>query len=167
MKQVARLMAFLLFVSLFLGGSEFGEATPPSPPFTINFEPVTFPTGSGPVDLRLQIRPIWDCDKATVTVASIKKLEYSGPMSWVAQFGDDTTHLAVLHVVVPPNDTSSIEIQVEAYGHWNHAFVYFVTTGDTVEVTPGNPRGHIKPPPPPKSDDPIRDTLTEEQLQTE
>ena len=176
MKRIGKTIGVMMVLIVAHGGICFCEATPAESsfvlvteksPFKISFEPVSHPKSSGPVDLQFQVRPLFDCDKATVTVASVHKLEYSGPMSWVAEFKDDSTYSTVFQVVIPPNDTSSIEVQVKGCGHWNHAFVYFVTTGDTVEVTPGNPRGYQGIPYTPKTNDPIRDTLTEKQLETE
>ncbi len=175
MKRIGKTIGVMMVLIVAHGGICFCEATPAESsfvltpirsPFKVKFEPVSHPTGSGPVDLRFQVKALFHCDKATVMVVSIDKLEYSGPMSWVAEFKDDSTYSTVFEVVIPPNDTSSIEIKVEGCGDRNQGPLYFVTTGDTVEVTHGKPRGYRGFPVGLKTNDPIRDTLTKEQLQT-
>ena len=177
MKRIGKTIPVMMVLIVAHGGICFCEATPAEssfvlislgPPIEMRLEPLSYPTSSGPVDILLQIRPLFDCDKATVTVASVDKLEYSGPMSWVAEFEEDSTYSTIFQVVIPPNDTSGIEVQVKGGPHGKHKFIYFITVGDSVEVKPVNLRSHRpKPSRPPETADPIRDTLTEEQLQTQ
>jgi len=173
MKKLGRTVSVIVVLILAHGSICFCEVTPAEssfvlttwkPPFKMKLEPVSHPNGSGPVDLRFRVSPIINCDRATVLITSIDKLEYSGPMSWVAELTGDTTYSTVFQVVIPSNDTSSIEVKANVCGHWHRGYLCFVTTGDTVKVTPGDPRSY-RPKPKPKSDEIIQDTLNEEQLQ--
>ena len=175
MSKIGKTISIIVMLILAHGGICFCEATPAESsvvlvpigsPFKVKFEPVSHPKSSGPVNLKFQVRSFLGCDKATVTIVSVNKLEYSGPISWVAEFKDDSTYSTVFQVVIPPNDTSSIKIKIEGCGDRNQGPLYFLTTGDTIVVTHGNPNRY-RPNPQPKSDEIRRDTLTEEQLQTE
>jgi hypothetical protein len=146
------------------------KATKSLPPFSITLEPVTLPQGNGPAELRLQIVPRFqpECD-VTITVTPLFNLTYTGEKTWVTKVKKDSPVSYTLKVIIPQKDTSGIEVMVDGGSCGRHyASNYFVTTGDTVEVTPGNPRYNPpKPHPQSKSDEIIRDTLTEEQLQAE
>ncbi|MDD4052259.1 MAG: hypothetical protein PHR28_10240 [candidate division Zixibacteria bacterium] len=68
--------------------------------------------------------------QVTVKVTTYGRLEYSGPIGWdIPTEGKDTISFN-LDVVVPPNDTSGIKVDI-----WHNADAqYFVTTGDTMEI---------------------------------
>ena len=142
-KKAMKTLSMMVVLILAHGSIYFSKATPAESSFVltplrssfkVEFGPTSHPAGSGPVDLQFQVRSLIGCDKATVTVASVDKLEYSGPMSWVAEFEEDSTYSTIFQVVIPPNDTSKIEIKVEGCGDQNQGPLYFVTTGDTIEV---------------------------------
>lgn len=101
------------------------------------------PTGPGPLTLRYLIILRVPLKQVTVKVTTYGGLEYSGPVNWNIPIEDKDTISFNLDVVVPPNDTSGIKIDI-----WHNADAqYFVTTGDTMEIYHSWPR----PPEPPYS----------------
>jgi len=118
--------------------------------------------------LEVSLRFELECDEVTITVTPLYNLVYIGERSWVATVKKDEPVSYILRVIIPPNDTSGIEIMVDGGGCGSHyASNHFVTTGDTVEVYPGNPRHRSGIPEISKTTDPIWDTLSDSQLQTE
>ncbi len=163
MKKVMQVLALMLVLSA------LGNAQKPLPPFSITLEPVTLPQGSGPAALRLLVVPRFQsqCD-VTITVTPLFNLTYIGEKTWVTKAKKDSAVFYTLKVIIPPEDTSGIEVMVDGGSCGRHyASNHFVTTGDTIEVYPGNPRHASGIPSPSRTNDPIRDILTEEQLQTE
>lgn len=133
------------------------------------FEPVPMPKGPGPVSFELSFTPIYKCDEVTVSIRKLLNLQYTGEREWTEHVEAGKWNRSILNASIPANDTSGIEVIIKCGRISTIAACYFVTTGDTLEFHRGNPRGYIGVPPPPSSNtnDPFKDTLTEEQLQTE
>jgi hypothetical protein len=111
-------------------------------PFTWVLEPKVHPHRAGPVDMMFSFVPTEHCagcNKATVTVTTKKGLEYLGPSSWTVQVDSANPYSTVLHIILPPNDTSSIHVRMQSGGLYAIADRYFVTTGDSVEFWKGYP----------------------------
>ncbi|HWR82973.1 MAG TPA: hypothetical protein VN285_06705 [Candidatus Deferrimicrobium sp.] len=81
--------------------------------------------------------------------------------------GGLSSYTTSFEMFIPNNDTTQlcITLQCDTFAYaFKH---FFVTTGDTVEYRRVDPRELPPPPRPAETDDPILDTLTEEQLQKE
>lgn len=102
-------------------------------------EPVSPPTGPGPITLRLTIKPHVQCDAVQVSTTTDGPLEYHGRKEWEfsTTAGQETSF--DLEVVVPPNDTCGLVVQVIC----NIPITiksYFVTTDTSVTVYPNSPQ---------------------------
>jgi hypothetical protein len=132
-----------------------------------SFEPVAMPKAAGPVALELAFTPKHECDEVKVKVSKIVNLEYTGDTAWVVPVEKGKWYRRTLNVSIPDGDTSGIEITMQCGRVPTTPACYFVTTGDTVEVYAGKPSHKPRRYSQPTTGDPIRDTLTLEQLQTE
>jgi len=169
MKKVGKTVgAALLFICATVG-VYFPHASAATNVHSVDctFDPVSMPKGAGPVMLELAFTPKHRCDEVTVKVTKLLNLGYTSDTAWVVQVEKEKWYRKTLNVSIAPNDTSGIELTLQCGRVPNEVACYFVTTGDTLEFYRGNPRGWHPLPPPRKTADPIWDTLTQEQLQTE
>lgn len=171
MKNVAKLIGSTFLVAVLSGFPDYCMATKPTlPPFYAAIEPVGTPTIGEPTELRMRVvvRGEVECKDVNVSVAPVGGLTYTGEKSWTAHVTVHAPAAYILTVVIPPNDTSGLDVTINGGGFClGFGAIYFVTTEDTVEVYAGRPthkRGLYSQS---ATNDPIRDTLTEEQLQTE
>lgn len=140
------------------------------------FAPVEMPKGAGPVSLDLAFMPmnrktgpetgVCYCKEAEVRVVTIDNLQYFGDTIWTVKADSGVWSDMIINVIIPPNDISGIRLMIKCGRILNPVAAYFVTTGDTVEFYPGKPSGHPRTPSARRRNDPIIDTITEEQLQT-
>ena len=144
---------------------------PRNDPFAHELKPTVHPRSAGPVDMAFSFAPeeqfCEGCDELRVTVITEGGLEFLGEKSWTVQADKDHPYSTVLHLNVPPDDTCSLWVRMQCCHIKQTIGCYFVTIGDSIEYWTGNPRSYHPPPPPSKTADPIWDTLTEAQLQTE
>lgn len=117
-------------------------ATMGTPLFNRHLEPVAgYRTGAA-ITLRLTLSPTYvKVDSVMVEVKEIGNLRYVGPKEWVIYAQDDSSFTKEFRVVIPNNDTSAVQFWVQWGNHPRpiECPYYFVTTGDTIEVTPGKP----------------------------
>jgi len=124
-------------------------------PFTCVLEPVVHPDSAGPVDMTFSFAPTEhcrDCDEVTMTVITKNGLKHLGPESWTVHVDSASPYSTVLHIILPPDDTSSLRIRIQSGGLFATAYAYFVTTGDSVEFWKGYPEGRYWDIPSPEPD---------------
>ncbi len=172
MKKAGKTTGLALLFAAVLGAVASSYATPPrNDVFTFKLEPTVRPRTAGPVDMAFSFAPeeqfCEGCDELRVTVITEGGLEFHGEKSWTVQADKDHPYSTILHINVPRDDTCTLKVKMQCCHITQTAVRYFVTTGDTIEYWKGNPRSYHPPPPPSKTNDPIRDTLTQEHLQAE
>ena len=177
MFKVIRMLTILSFAFSLCGMASFALASSrPVRTLEYTFKPVEMPKKAGPVKLELAFKrkqakskfekDVLDCDEVQIRIKKLHNLVYAGDTSWVMQIDSGKWYSAIFEVDIPPNDTSGIEVVVKCGRTSNPAAFYFVTTGDTIEFYKGKPSGYPPTPSAGRSNDPDRDTLTIEQLQT-
>ncbi len=130
--------------------------------------PVAMPDRAGPMTLKLSFTPTEECDHVTVTITKLWNIEYAGDTVWTVEVEKGKQYESALSVVIPPDDTCGMELNVKCGRIPNRLYAYFVTTGDTVLFQRGNPRYNRRPTPSAhENTDPDFDTMSVEQLQTE
>jgi len=135
--------------------------------FDCTLEPVSELTTDAPVTMKLTFTPAYPCgNKVAVTVTTLNYVQTFSENTWEVELQDDQPCSTTFQVSIPDDDTSSVHVTLECGRLRERIERVFVSTGDTVEYWIGRPR-HYGPHPPPPQSDPIRDTLTEEQLATE
>lgn len=122
-------------------------------PIDISLEAVRLPERAGPGELLLTVAisdPEYADEELTITVVTENGLVYHGPDNWSTPGPGSASYTVKLSIEIPPDDTSSIRVQVgcERFSHF--AWGYFVTTGSTLEHWHGrpNPGSYSVPEPP-------------------
>ncbi|MCD6248779.1 MAG: hypothetical protein J7J98_00430 [candidate division Zixibacteria bacterium] len=95
-------------------------ATMPTTPqyFDYTLEPKSLPDNPGPVELEftLKMKPEYECDSVLVQVGVWKQLVYNGPAEFWASLVETGEYSTTLSVIVPPNDTSALNIRLTCRG---------------------------------------------------
>ncbi|RKX26024.1 MAG: hypothetical protein DRP47_08840 [Candidatus Zixiibacteriota bacterium] len=172
MSKIGKVIGLALLFAAFLGVVAPGHASPPrGDVFSYELKPTERPRSAGPVDMAFSFAPLGrfceGCSELRVTVITDGGLEFLGENSWTVQADKDHPYSTILHVNVPRDDTCSLNVRMQCCHIKQTTGCYFVTVGDSIEYWTGNPRGYHPSPPSSKTNHPIRDTLTEEHLQTE
>jgi hypothetical protein len=129
-----------------LAGVCYSQASKFPYPHIFNLEPITKPLVVGPAQLKFTITPFWENETMTITVDVVNGLVYHGenPFSFEGKIEEEREF--ILDITIPPNDTSSIELDIRGEKiPWNATDLWFVTTGDTVEMYLGKPIGPSLP----------------------
>ncbi len=81
------------------------------------------------------------CDEVPVKVATTNGLQFNGEKQWVAYPSQDKERFfsTNLQITIPPEDTSSLRLELQFGPGKVPAVVYFVTTGELVEFWKGYP----------------------------
>jgi len=140
MKRIVLLISTFLLV---FGVANERLTAKPLTPMTTSCELLSRPAKGGNIRIKLNFHwrdsTITSVVNGLATITKVDNLVYDGPMEFPAVAGNNTKDY-FLDVVVPPNDTSGIELRLTAiHVGWNFAAIYFVTTGDTLETYPGHP----------------------------
>jgi hypothetical protein len=171
MKKVEKMAGLALLFAAVLGVVAPSYASQPRyDPFAYELKPTVHPRSAGPVDMAFSFAPeeqfCEGCDELRVTLITEGRLEFHGEKSWTVQADKEHPYSTILHINVPRDDTCSLWVRMQCCRIKQTIGCYFVTIGDSIEYWTGNPRYYHPSPPSPKTNDPIRDTLTQEQLQT-
>jgi hypothetical protein len=117
-------------------------------PYGVRLTPVNIPSGPGLMTLEYRIIARLAFDTMVVKVKTFGNLECLGDTSWVVRNEGKDTMVYYLNVMIPPNDTSGIEVDLYVRrGCANGDDRYFVTTGDTLEIYKSWPKPRELPPP--------------------
>ncbi len=156
MSTIRKLLVGYSLVTLVLAKPCFGQISRDVGLIGLSINTPQGPINTGLVDLTFRIKSYWQWDSLNITVSTIGRLKYEGKKSWgiPVNYGDTIDHK--LAVIISPDDTSGIIIEVHRKSDFvGRTYLYFVTTGDTVKVFRGKP----KPPSPRPPDVGIPDSL--------
>ena len=117
-------------------------------PFEIKLDPVPMYPKTRSFQVELSITPRFHCEEAQVSIETFGNILVSYDRIWTAQFSGKEKLDYSFDVSVADQDTTGLEVRVQSGEIWHHAFLFFVTAGDTVKMFRGNPRYEPKFPPP-------------------
>ncbi|MFH1699055.1 MAG: hypothetical protein ABIE07_00580 [Candidatus Zixiibacteriota bacterium] len=123
-----------------LAGQCFSQSSKYVYSHDFKLEPITKPLTVGPAQLKFTITPFWENETMTIMVDVINGLVYHGenPFSFEGKIEEEREF--ILDITLPPNDTSSIHLNIHGERIlWYGTDLWFVTTGDTVEMYLGKP----------------------------
>lgn len=140
-------------------------------PFDFKIEPSSPLKKNAPITMSLTFAPIpkypcGDSGSVAVTTLSYPYRDTLSDTMWSVQFKDGQPYSSTFQITIPDNDTTILRITLGCGWLQDPITRYFVTTEDTVQFLNGFRRGHSKNTGGSKINDPIRDTLTQKQLQT-
>ncbi len=113
-------------------------------------EPLEHPDSAGFVNMIFSFhikddfcRSCQCCNEIPIEVITNNGLKYIGTKQWIAYPSQDKERFysKSLQIIIPPNDTSSLRLELKFGQSKVPAVVYFVTTGDLVEFWKGYPSG--------------------------
>lgn len=110
------------------------------PPFEIRLCPIKPPPKGGSFQVKLTITPRFQCEKIQVSIKTFGNLEIYYKKTWEDKLLSKDSLNYSFKISIPDQDTTGFEVYVQSEKIWHHAFLYFVTTGDKVQVFHGNPR---------------------------
>ncbi|MFH1699054.1 MAG: hypothetical protein ABIE07_00575 [Candidatus Zixiibacteriota bacterium] len=123
-----------------MAGQCFSQSSKHVYPLDFKLEPITKPLTVGPAQLKFTFTHFWMNETMTITVDVINGLEYHGENPFTFECKIEEELEFILDITLPPNDTSAIDLSIDGTkGHWNATDLWFVTTGDTVEMYLGKP----------------------------
>jgi hypothetical protein len=173
MKKTGKAMALALLLIVLAG---VGELSYPDVgiqhPFDVTLEPSAPLKKNAPVTMSLTFEPIskYPCGNSgsvAVTTMTYPYRDTLGDTTWLIQFEDGQPYSTTFQITVPDNDTTMLRVTLGCGWLRDPITRYFITTGDTVQCLNGFRRENRKNGSSSNTNDPLRDTLTEEQLQTE
>ncbi len=112
-------------------------------PLKVTGEMIPYPKGPGPISLGLTISPKesrFHFDTVKVVVSRVDNLHLCSPDTMIVPFDAREQAICSISLVIPANDTSGIELSIEAKGVWQPADFYWVALPDTIELHHGDPR---------------------------
>lgn len=116
-------------------------------PFSINLSPISNVPKGGNFQVELKITPRFECEEIQVSIQTFGDISISHEKSWKDKMNGKDSLEYLLSLTIPDQDTTGFEVKVQSGKIWHHAFLYFVTTGEEIEVYKGNPRFKLKHPP--------------------
>lgn len=129
-----------LFILVMLGSNVGLSFEKIKLPFKIRLNPISDVPKGGSFQVELIISPMFECKQIDVTIKTFGSIIVSKENSWQDNFKNKDSLRYYFDVTIPDLDTTGFEVRVQSGKIWHHAFLYFVTTGEEVEVFKGNPR---------------------------
>lgn len=172
MKSVSKCLCSVVLVLIFGGGLVLASDGGIPWPFPYDLRMISQSKMTGQVTLEVKVacrERYGPCDSVKVQISGSPGLHWIGPDSLVLVKLTPTFFPVVLQLTVPPAETSMVRLDLQCPGHSQFIKAFFVSTGDSIELWGGDPRGLYpysqKPPEGPPSGNarpgefPINDSL--------
>ena len=173
MKKVGKTTGLALLLIVLAGIGEFSyPGVGIRHPFDFKLEPSSPLKKNAPITMSLTFAPIprfpcGDSGSISVTMLTYPYRDTLSDTTWSVQFEDGQPYSSTFQITIPDNDTTMLRVTLGCGWLRDPITRYFITTGDTIQFLNGFRRGHRKNTSSSKTNDLIKDTLTQEQLQTE
>jgi|GEM_PF-1967326 len=169
MCKVAKALGVVL-VSICVAFAEFADGSVPVRHlFDFKMEPVSQLKKGQPASMQLTFSPQgYSCGStASILVTTSNATGKLDEKSWELELTEDPPYSTTFELTIPKNDTVRVQVKLRCGRAEERFRRWFVTTGDSIEYSGDNPWRRPRPPSASETDDPIRDTLTQEHLQAE
>ena len=140
-------------------------------PFNYSIEPITPLIKNTPITFNLTFGPApkyYNCgDTGSVSITLYKLRNINDTIihkTWPVQFNNKHLYSTSFQVIIPDNDTTVLRVSLSCGWIQDPITRYFITTEDTIQFLKGYQCEQNRSSNSSKTNDPIRDTLTEEQL---
>jgi len=127
----------LSFVLFGIAGTVLGRMPAHMKALDAKLEPVEYPTGPGPLQLKLSMTPYWELFTSSVaTVQTEGGLTYSGDAEWPVNCDTGEVYTRYIDVTLPDRDTCAVFVALSITTGVHYIRAYFVIKPDTVEFYP-------------------------------
>ncbi len=135
------LIAVMTLCYFVLGQADVCEARPPAALFDAGISAVGSIQNPGKAELEFFFKSEYDFGQVDFVVTTSGYLTFEGNITWKAEANHGDSITQILNVIIPPNDTSGIEVRIDKDGNpLTAGSIFFITTGNTLQVLKIDPK---------------------------